>query len=144
MIVIEFVGLDETSYETVQEADERTHDVGLNVPPDSLSLNCTLPVGVVGEPEVSVTVMVNVAYVPGFTVKIFGDIFRDVGSIALVTEVPLLSAKTKLALSAAADRVSRQPKNDNKTHVVRIKTFGRRGSFISSHQTLTIPLDTIY
>ncbi|NHI03197.1 hypothetical protein DYY67_0318 [Candidatus Nitrosotalea sp. TS] len=59
------------------------HDDGLNVPLALLSLQDTVPVGVVGELEVSLTVAVNVTDEPGFAVDRFDDTVTDVESVLL-------------------------------------------------------------
>lgn len=51
-------------YTVVQSPDDSVHEVGLNVPPTFASLHDTLPVGVVGEVELSATVTVNVSCDP--------------------------------------------------------------------------------
>ena len=53
-------GLKGGSYDTVQLADdESVQEDGINIPPMLPSFQETIPVGVVGEPEVSITVTVN-------------------------------------------------------------------------------------
>ena len=59
-------------YDTVQLPDESVQDGELNMPPVFPSLHDMVPVGVVGELEVSVTVTVNVTWAPEFTVDGFG------------------------------------------------------------------------
>ena len=54
-----FGELEGGSYDTLQLPDESVHEDGLNVPPMLPSFQETLPVRVVGELEVSVTVAVN-------------------------------------------------------------------------------------
>jgi hypothetical protein len=47
-------------YDVVQLPDANAHDGGLNVPPALLSFHDIVPVGVVGELEVSLTVTVSI------------------------------------------------------------------------------------
>jgi hypothetical protein len=81
-------------YDVVQPTFDNVQDVGLNVPPALLSLNNTVPLGVVGELEVSVTDMVNVVVAPEFIVVEFGkiDVVVESSRVTVIGDVPLLVA----------------------------------------------------
>ena len=81
MIVIEFGELDDGVYVVVHVPDDKVHADELNVPPAFPSLHDTIPLGDVGELDVSVTVVVNVTAVPGTKDAEFGDTLTDVGCI---------------------------------------------------------------
>ena len=85
MIVIEFGGVAEGVYVVVHTPDDKTQFTGPNVPPAPPSAQDIVPVGVVGELEVSATVEVNVTEPPGGTVAGFG-VTETVGvlSVAVV------------------------------------------------------------
>jgi len=72
-------------YDTVQLPDESVHDVGLKVPPP-VSLNTTVPDGVLGVLEVSVTVTVNVTDSPEVTEAEFGVMNKLVGSAEFIVK----------------------------------------------------------
>lgn len=55
-------------YETVQLPDERVHEEILNVPPALLSLSATIPDGIDGELDVSVTDIESVTEPPALNV----------------------------------------------------------------------------
>ena len=61
-----------------QPPDDSVHEDGLNVPPVFPSLHDTVPVVIVVEFEVSITVTVNLPELPEDIVKIFGEIDRVV------------------------------------------------------------------
>ena len=65
-------------YETVHTPDDNVQKAGVNVPPAPPSAQDIVPVGVVGELELSATVEVNVTEPPGGTVAGFGVIVRVV------------------------------------------------------------------
>ena len=112
------------AYDTSHEPEESVHDTGLKVPPAPLSLNWMVPVGVVGEAEESVTVMVNVFDALGFTVKELGETARVVGS-GVDAEVELLLVNTRLPLSAYAESMERPANDDSRRHAVSINLFGK-------------------
>ena len=89
-------------YDVVQIPDDNTHDAALNVPPALLSIHDMVPVGVVGELEVSLTVTVSVTDEPEFTTGEFNDTVTAVGSRVLETDVPLLLLNIILLLPAIA------------------------------------------
>jgi hypothetical protein len=60
-------GLEPNLYKTVQPPGDTVHDVALNVPPP-LSVKDSVPVGVVGELDVSLTVAKNFTDPAGLTV----------------------------------------------------------------------------
>ena len=100
-------------YEVVQLPDTNIQDDGPNAPPALLSLQDTVPVGIVGELEVSLTVTVSVTDDPGFAVCEFEDMVTDVESEVLGADVLLLSVNIILLLSAIAGRMAKPPKSDN-------------------------------
>ncbi len=95
----------------VQLPDDNAHDAGLNVPPAPLSFNNIAPVGVVGEDEVSVTVIANVTGAPGLVAEELGENSTAVESGVLEIDVLLLLVNTRL-LSAIAGSGAKLPKND--------------------------------
>lgn len=72
VIVSEFGGLSDGVYDTEQEAEDKLQKDKLNVPPAPPSLHDTMPSGMVGRLDVSVTVAVNSVPVPWFIVTVFG------------------------------------------------------------------------
>jgi hypothetical protein len=68
----------------VQSPDDSVQEGGLNVPPALPSLHDTVPVGVVGEAELSATVAVNVIDPPEETVEGLGLSVRVVESRVLI------------------------------------------------------------
>jgi hypothetical protein len=74
------VELEEGVYDVVQLPSDKVQEAESKVPPALLSLNNTVPLGVVGEFEVSVTDIVSVIVVPEFMVLEFGDIDVPVSS----------------------------------------------------------------
>ena len=67
-------GLAETAYDMEQPPPDNVQEVGSKVPPALLSLNNIVPVGVVGELELSAVDILNMTVVPEFIVLIFGEI----------------------------------------------------------------------
>ena len=108
-------GLDDGVYDTLQLPADSTHVAELNVPPAPLSLNVTLPVGAVGEDEVSVTVTVKLTDVPGLAVPVLGETVKEVGS---ETDVLLLLVNIKVPLSAIAGMVKLPENNEQNTHAM--------------------------
>jgi hypothetical protein len=98
-------------YDTVQPLDDNVQEEGLNVPPALLSFHNMVPVGVVGELEVSLTVTVSVTDDPGLVTGEFDDTATVVESGVLETDVLLLSVNIILLLSAIAGTV-KPPKSD--------------------------------
>lgn len=84
--------LEEGVYDIVHPPSDKVQEVESKAPPPLLSLNNIVPLGVVGEFEVSVTDIVNVIAVPEFTVLEFGEIAVVVGSSRLTKrdDVPVL------------------------------------------------------
>jgi hypothetical protein len=99
-------------YDVVQLPDDNAHDGGLNVPPALLSFHSMVPVGVLVEFEVSLTVTVSVTGDPGFAVDGFGDTVTVVESGVAETDVLLLSVNIILLLSAIAGITVKPPKSD--------------------------------
>lgn len=96
----------------MQLPDANVHDRGLNVPPALLSFHVIVPVGVVGELEVSLTVTVSVTDDPVFATEEFDDTVTDVESGVLETDVLLLSVNIILLSSAIAGRIVKLPKSN--------------------------------
>ncbi len=112
-------GIVESVYDVIQLPDDSVHAAGLNVPPAPLSLNNMVPVGVMGDAEVSVTVTVNVVGVPGLPTAELGETVTVVESGVLETDVLLLLVNIKELLSAIAGRTVKPPKRDEQnTHVM--------------------------
>ncbi len=76
---MEFGALEGGVYDVVQMPDDNVHADELNEPPVFPSLHDTIPLGVVGEFDVSVTVEVNVIAFPGVKDAEFGVMTTDVG-----------------------------------------------------------------
>ena len=94
VIVTDEGGLEEDMYDVVQLPSDKVHEVESKVPPALLSLNNTVPLGVVGELEVSVTDIVSMIVAPEFIVPEFGAIAVVVVSSRLIVrgDVPVLVA----------------------------------------------------
>lgn len=75
---MEFGALDDGVYDVVHVPDDTVHDDELNEPPAPPSLHDTVPLGVVGEFDVSDTVEVNVIAFPGTKDAEFGVMATDV------------------------------------------------------------------
>lgn len=77
---MEFGALDDDDgvYDVVHVPDDKVHDDELNEPPAPPSLHDTVPLGVVGEFDVSDTVEVNVIAFPGTKDAEFGVMATDV------------------------------------------------------------------
>lgn len=72
VIVIEFGGLSDGVYDTEHEAADKLQKGRLNVPPALPSLHDTMPSGIIGRLDVSVTRAVNWVPVPWLIVTVFG------------------------------------------------------------------------
>ena len=81
-------------YDVVQLPSDKVQEVESKVPPALLSLNNTVPLGVVGDLEVSVIDIVSVIAVPEFSVLEFGNIDVVVASSRLTVrgDIPVLVA----------------------------------------------------
>ena len=73
-------------YAVVHIPVDNVHTEELNVPPTFSSSQVIVPVGVVGELDVSVTVAVNVSVFPTTYDEGFGDTVTDVGESRFFTK----------------------------------------------------------
>ena len=81
---MEFGAPEDGVYDVVHMPDDKVHVDELNEPPAFPSLQDTVPLGVVGEFDVSVTVEVNVIAFPGTKDAEFGVMTTDVGCIVSI------------------------------------------------------------